>query len=152
MPNIGQFLSLLYSCLHCLKVLELQLSVYDFFITYRVNTSVYVDNVAVVKTPEHMYDSVTLTYVAQKLVAQTLSLAGSLDETGYVNDVTYCWHDTSRMNEFSELREPLIRHTHLSELSVDGAEREIGCLSLCARQTIEQCRFAHIRQTNNTCF
>ena len=96
------------------------------------------NDVAVVETAQHVDNGVTLTDVGQKLVAQSLSLAGSLHQSGNIYYVANGRDDASRVDEFSQAGESLIGHADLSQLGVDGTEGEIGCLCLGTGQAVEK--------------
>ena len=85
--GFGGFLAFLDAALHGLQVFELQLGVNDLFVTHRVHASVHMHHVLVVEAAQHMDDRVRLADVSQELVSQSFALAGSLDQTGYIDDL-----------------------------------------------------------------
>ena len=68
------FLYTAYAALYGLQIAQLKLCVNHALVTHWVNRTVNVCHIAVVKAPQHVYYSVGLTNVCQKLVAKTLSL------------------------------------------------------------------------------
>ena len=92
----------------------------------------------VVEAAKHVDDGVALADVGQELVAQAFALAGALHEAGNIDDVAYGGHDAARVHEFGEPSQSLVGHGDLSKLSIDGAEGEVSCLRLRARQTVEE--------------
>ena len=109
-------------------------------------------DVAIVKAAQHMDDSVTLADVAQELVAQPFALTGTFHQSCNINNVAHSGHNPARMHQLSQFGESFIGHTHLSELRVNCTKRKVCRLCLSTRQTVEKRRFAHVRQTHNTCF
>ena len=61
------------------QVRQAQLQVDHFGIAGRVNAAGHVDDVVILEAAHHMDDRVHLADVGQKLVAQALPLAGTLD-------------------------------------------------------------------------
>ena len=99
-----------------------------------------------------MNDGVGLADVAQELVAEALTLGSTLHQSGDVYNLAGGGHDASGVYYLGELCESFVRHGDHAHVRLDGAEGEIGCLSLCARQTVEQRRLAHVGKSYNTTF
>jgi hypothetical protein len=93
-------------------------------------------------------DGVGLTDIAEELVAQTFSFAGSLHQSGYIHDVACGRNDTPGVDQFRQF----VRHGDLSHLCINGTERKVCSLCLGTRQTVEKGRLAHVGQTYYTCF
>ena len=97
------------------------------------------DYIAVIETTQDMKDGVRLPYVRQELVAQTLALAGALDQTGYIDYVHGGRHHALRLAHFGQNLKPLVRNIGGTEVRLDGTEREIGALGLPGTHAVEQC-------------
>ena len=109
-------------------------------------------DVVVVEAAQYVDDGVGLTYIAEELVAQTFSFAGSFHQSGNVHDVACGRNDAPGMNQFRQFVQTFVRHGDLSHLCVDGTERKVCSLCLGTRQTVEKGRLAHVGQTYYTCF
>ena len=99
-----------------------------------------------------MDDGVALADVAQELVAQALALAGAFHEACYVYYLTRGGNNSSRMHNLGQLGQPLVGNGDDSQVGLYRTEGEVGCLSLGARQTIEQCGLTHVGQSHDTTF
>ena len=105
------------------------------------------DYVLIVEAAQHMDDGIRLADVRKELVPQSFSLAGTLDETGYINYLYGGGNDTSlRFTEFAEFDKTLVGHGDDAYIGFNRAEREIGALRLRITKTIEKGGFADIRQ------
>ena len=79
-----------------------------------------------------MDDSVAFTNITQELVAETFALRSALHKTCNIHDLTSGGHNATRVNQFSQFIQSLIRNRDLSHLGVNGAKGEICCLRLGA--------------------
>ena len=136
--HAGLLLHFLDAVLDGLEVLYLQFRVDDFLVANGIDTAVNMHDAVVVEAAEHMDDGVALAYVGQELVAQALTLAGTFHEARNIDDVADSRHDATRVHKFGKLGQSFVRHGDLSELSINGAEGEIGSLSFRAREAIEE--------------
>ena len=99
-----------------------------------------------------MYDGIALADVAKELVAQSLAFRSTFYKACYVDNLTGCGNYSARMDNLGELGKSLVGNCYHTKVWLYCAEREIGCLSLCARQTVEKCGLAHVGQSHNTTF
>ena len=95
-----------------------------------------------------MYDSIHLTNVRQKLVAQSLAFAGTAHQSGNIHK----FHDRRRclcrIVHFGQRIQPRIRHRRHAHVGINRTERIVrsrGCAGL--GQAIEQRAFSYIGQT-----
>ena len=100
-----------------------------------------------------MHDGIALADVAQELVAQACTLAGTLDQTGDV----YKLHDGRclfvGLPDFSQLIQPLVRHGHDAAVGLDGAEGVVCSLRvLGGGDGVEQSGLADVGQADDTEF
>jgi hypothetical protein len=58
--------------------------------------------VIVVKAAQYMDNGIALTYVAQEFVAQTLALAGTLDQSGYIDNLNGSGDYPARIDKFGQ--------------------------------------------------
>ena len=145
-------LHLLHAALHSLQVLQLQFGIYYLLVPHGVYTSIHMHDVAIVETPEHMDDGITLTYVGQELVAQSFTLTGTFHQSCDVHDITHGWHYTPWMHQFGQLGKTLVGHRYLSQLGIYGTKGEVGRLCLGTGQAVEKGGLSHIGQSHYTCF
>ena len=106
-------------------------------------------DVAVVEAAQHVDDGVRVPDVAQELVAQTLALGGTLDQTGDVDNLDGGGDDPLRMVDFGQTDQPLVGHGDDAHVGLDGAEGEVGRLGLCVGEAVEKRRFADIGQSDD---
>ena len=97
-----------------------------------------------------MDDSVHLADVGEKLVAQSLALAGSLDQARDIHKFDDCRRHLGRMVHFGEHIQPTVRHRHHADVGIDGAEGIVGALGTGVGDGVEEGRLAHVGQTHDT--
>ena len=147
--HLGDFLHTLDAILHRLEVFELQLGVDDFFVANRIHTSVDMHHIAVVETAQHVDNGVGLADIAEKLVAEPLTLRGALHQTGDVYDFYRGGNDFIGFHQRGQRRKALIGYSYDAHIGFDGAKGEVGTLCLGVAQTVEERRFAHIGQADD---
>ena len=145
----GRLLRLRQAVLDGFEVLELELRVDDFLVAHGVDGAVHVGDVAVVEAAQHVDDGIRVPDVAQELVAQTFALRGTLDQTGDVDDFDGGGDDPFGVVDFGQADEPLVGYGDDAHVGLDGAEGEVGCLSLRVGQAVEKRRFADIGQSDD---
>ena len=104
------------------------------------------DDVLIVKAPDHMDNRVCHADVGEELVAQPLSPAGPLHQTGDVYELDHRRGSLLGMVHLAELVQPGVRHGHHAHVGVDGAEGVIGALRAGVGNSVEEGRFAHVGQ------
>ena len=65
----------------------------------------------------------------------------------------YIWEKDEHMlheNEAAQILYEMCQNEH--QVWFDSTEREVSCLCLCTRQTVEQCRLTHVWEAYNTTF
>ena len=108
-----------------LNIGENQLQIDRLDIPERIDASVHMHHVGVFKAAHHMNDGVHLTDVAQKLIAESLSLGCALDQTGDIHELDHRGRHLFGVIHISEKLQPLVRNGHDSHIGIDGAERII---------------------------
>ncbi len=146
----GLLLALAYAALHRLQILQLQLGIDYALVAHRIDGAVHMGDIAVVETAQNMNYGVGITYVAEEFVTQTLAFRRALHQSRYVDYLDGGGNDFLRVVYFSQLHQPLVGHRNDAHVGFDGTEREIGCLRLSVRQTVEKGRFADVGQTDYT--
>ena len=143
--------------LHHLKVGEDQLVVDGLNIGNGVNglglghVLHHMDDVVIVKAAYNVHDGVALADVAQELVAQAGTLAGTLHQTGDVHEL----HDGGGLfvglPDLGQLVQPLVRHSHDAGVRLDGAEGIVCSLRILGGgDGVEQSGLAHVGQADDT--
>lgn len=112
---------------------HLQISHYQFqvdgvHVPDGISGSLHMDDVVVIKAPDYMDNGVGHADVAQEFVAQALSLAGSLHQTGDVHKFDDRWCGLLGVVHLGQLIQPVVRDSHHAHVGVDGAERIVGAL------------------------
>ena len=88
--------------------------------------------------------------VAQKLVSETLTLAGSFDDAGDVDELHRGRHDRVRLHHGDDAVHTRIRHGYHAHVGIDGAERIVGGLRLGGGQRVEDGGLADVRQPDDS--
>ena len=141
-------LALADAALDRFEIFELQLGIDDALVAHGVDRAVDVGYVVVLEAAQHVDYRIGVADVGQELVAQTLALGGSLDKTGYVDDLDSGGYDAFRIIYFGQLDQTLVRHGYHAYVGFDSTEREVGRLRLGIRQTVEKRRLAYIGQSD----
>ena len=68
--------------------------------------------------------------IGQKLVTESLTLAGSFDEAGYIDNLHSGGYHAAGLAHLHELVEAFVRNGYHAYVRLYGAEREVGRLSL----------------------
>ena len=111
------------------------------------------DDVVILKATNDVDDRIHLTDIGQELVTQSLPLTRPLDQAGDVHELHPSGNRVLTVAELSEPVEPFIRYRHRSNVGLDGAEGEVGCLGLgVGDQGIEQGGLANVGQSDDSGF
>ncbi len=147
---MGNFLHALDTVFNGLEVFELEFSVNDFLVAYRIYGTIHMHYVAIVEAAQYVDDGIRFADISQKLVTETFALGSPFDKTGDVNDFDRSGDDTTGMYQFGQLTEALVGYGDDTDIRFDGAEGEIGGLCLCIAQAVEKSGLAHVRQSDDT--
>ena len=126
-----------------------QLEVNGLDITRRINRTVYVHNVVVVKAAYDMDNRVYLTDVRQELIAQTLALGRAAHQTGNVHELNDRRGGLLGVVQIGQRLETVVGYGNHAHVGVDGAERIVRALRACVGDGVEQGRFADVRQAHD---
>ena len=148
----SHFLYLLDAVFHRLKVFDLQLCIHHLFVPHRVHGTVYMDDIPVIETAQHMQDGVGLADIGQKLVAQALPAGSPLHQAGNIHNFHGSGNGTLGLANVREHLQALVRHIGGTHIGVDGAERKIGALGLPGAYTVKQGGFANVGQSDDSTF
>ena len=145
------FFDLLYAALDGFQILELKFGIDHLLVAYRVDRTINMDHIAVVKATKHMDDGVRLADVSQELVAKPLAVAGPLDQSGYIDYLHRSGYDAALgVAELAQTVQTLVGNGDHTEVRFDSTEGKIGGLRLGVAQTVKQSGFAHVRQSYYT--
>ena len=108
------------------------------------------DHVLILETPDHMDNGVHLTNIGQELVAQALSLGGTLDQTRDIDEFNNSRGHLFGVIHLSEKPDPLVRDSDHTYIGIDRAERVISRLSASFCQCVKQGALAYVRKANDS--
>ena len=126
-----------------------QLQIDGLNIAKRVNTSVDMDDILILKAAHYMDDGVNLTDICQELVAQALTLGCALDKSCDIHELDHGGCHLFRVIHLTQKTDPLIRYRYHADIGVDGAEWIVCCLCAGLGQRIKKCALAYIRKSDN---
>ena len=149
---LHQLGSLVYTALQHLHIGEDQLHIDRFQITQRIDGTVYVDDIAVIKAAKYVYDGIYVANVGKELVAKALALGGAAYQTGNIYEFNGCRRVELRIVHFSQNVQTAVRNGNNTNVGVNGAEGIVGTNGACARDCIKQCALAYVGQADNTKF
>ena len=109
-------------------------------------------NIPILKAADNLCHRIHLTDMLQELVAQALTLGGTLHQAGNIHKAESCRSGLLGVIHLMQHLQPLVRHINDAHIRLNGAERIICRLGTCLGNGVKQCAFAHIRQSYNTYF
>ena len=119
----------------------------------RVDAALDMGDVAVLETAHDVGDCVAFANIGEKLIAEPFAFRGAAHEAGNVDKREPGRNDLLRAGDFRERREARVRHRHVADVGIDGAERIIGRLrGRRLRQRVEERRLADVRQADDAAF
>ena len=83
------------------------------------------NDIAVLKTPCHMDNSVYLADIGQELISKPFSFGRPFNQTRNIYKFNCRWNYLLCMIHFSENIQPLVRHRNHSHIRVNGTKRII---------------------------
>ena len=148
--HTGSLGNLCNSSLQDLKIRENELQVDSLNITDRVDASIYVNYIGILKTAYYMNDCINFTDVCKELVSKTFSLRSALYKSCNVNKFYNGRCHFLGMIKITKQCKSFIRHSNNSHIRVNGTEGIVRrfCTSLC--QGIKKCTFSYIWKSNDT--
>ena len=94
-------------------------------------------DVRIIETAYDMTDGIGQSDIGQELIAQTFSLAGSLDQSGNIGKFESCINGLFRMKQLHQTIHAGIRHFHDADIRLDRRKRIVGCFYLTFCDCIE---------------
>ena len=108
------------------------------------------DDVRVVEAAHHVSNGIGLTDMRQKLVTQSLAFGSARHQPGNVHELDVGGQDALRTHDLRQRHQPGVGDRHDADIGIDGTERIVLGRNGGARQGIEQRRFAHVGQADDT--
>ncbi len=126
-----------------------QLGIDHLDVAQGIDVARHMDNVVVLEAAHHMGDGVDLADVAEKLVAESLALAGPGHQAGDIDEFHLGIDLVFGLDQGGQGIEPPVGHRHHADIGFDGAERVVGRLDAGGGKGVEYGRFADIGQADN---
>ena len=108
-------------------------------------------DVRIVKCPHDMDDRIGLANVFQKLVTQTFTLRGTLDDPGNVGELKRGWHDLFGGNQFLNPFQALVWHFHHPHVGFNRGKWVVGHFGTSLGNSVKQRGLADVWQSHDTC-
>jgi len=87
---------------------------------------------------------------ARNFVAESFAFAGSLHQTGDVDELERRRHDALGLHDPGQLLQPLVRHLDHADVGINGAKRVVGRLGPRPRNGVEQRGFPDVGQSHDS--
>ena len=111
------------SSLKDLDIREDQLKVDGLDISERIDASIYVDDVRILKAAYYVNDRIYFTDVCKELVSKSLTFGCALYKTCDINEFNDCRSYFLGVIKISQKFQSLIRYSNNAHIRVDGTER-----------------------------
>ena len=115
-----------------LDIREDQLQVNRLNISCRINGTIHMDDVRILKTTHYMNNGIYFTDICKELVTKSFSFAGSFYKACNVHEFDSCRCHFLCMIQFSQLHDPLIRYGYNSYVRINCCKgivcRQRSCL------------------------
>jgi hypothetical protein len=90
-----------------------------------------VGDVVILEAAQHMRDGIDFADVGQELVAQPFALRCTAHQARDIDERNAGGDDLARFSDRRQFVEPQVRHRHVADIGLDGAERIVR--RLCRR-------------------
>ena len=148
---LGIFADLIEALVDRLHVGQNQLGGDGLDVPDRVDAAGHMVDVSILEAADHLHDGIDLADVAQELVAQAFTGAGSLYQSSDVHEFDGRGDHDAGLGDFLQHPQTFIRHGDDAHVGIDGAERVVRRLRLSgAGDCVEEGGLAHIGQTDDT--
>ena len=118
-------------------------------VVLRVQAVRVANDIRILKAANNVHNRLALADVGEELVAQALTVARALDQTGDIDKLDDGRGRLLRVIHGGKLIQPLIRHGDNAGVRLDGAERVIRRFRARLGDRVKQSGFADVRQTDN---
>jgi hypothetical protein len=109
-------------------------------------------HIFIIKAAHNICYGIDLTDMAEELVTQPLSSAGSLNQAGNIDKFHGSRENLPGLYNRSQGVKPGIRHGHNSHIRFNGAERIIGRFRSCRGNGIKDSGLTHVWKADDTAF
>ena len=120
-----------------LKVWEDQFQIDGFNITKRINASIYMDHIGILKAAHYMNDRIYLTNVCKELISKSLSLGCSLYKSCNIHELDHSRCHFLWMIKIPEKLQSLIRDCNNAHIRINGTEWIVCWFRSCFCQWIK---------------
>ena len=94
-------------------------------------------NIVVLKAAQHVQKSIALPDVAQKLIAQTFSLAGPFDQACNVYNLHRSGNHALGIHDLGKGSRARVGHVHRAYVGLNGAKGKVCSMRLGVAQAVE---------------
>src|ERR1700730_17003919 len=101
--SLGQLLIPVDLLFYGFKILQLKFDIDDLLIAHRINTSIHMHDIIIIKATQYVNDRISAPDVSEKLVTQTFALAGAFHQSGYIYDLDRSWYYFLGLYNFFQL-------------------------------------------------
>ena len=136
--DLGFLLQPRQHLLHCLQVCQDQLGLDGLDVAGRIDRTIDVSHIRVVEHSRNLADRIRLADVGQKGVSHSLALAGTPNDSGYVDEAHRCRHGTGGMEELGQDCQPRVRYAYNSDVGIDRGKWVAGSQYVIAGEGVEQ--------------
>ena len=124
-----------------------------FGVADRIDAAFDMGDVVVLEAAQHMRDGVDFADIGEELVAEAFAFGGAAHQARDVDEGDARGNDLGGFGDRRQLVEPRIRHGHVADIGLDGAEGIVRRLRRRGlRQRVEQRRLADIGQSDDAAF
>ena len=110
------------------------------------------DDVVIDEATHDVRNRVGLTDVREERVAFALAFAGAFNKAGDIDELDACRQHALWLHDGGQRIKTRVRYTNNADVRVDGAEGIVFRSDLRLGQRIEQCRFANVREADDSAF
>ncbi len=118
----------------------------------RIDLSVHMDDVLVIKAAHHVGDGVHFSDMREKLVAKPLSLACALDQSCDIHKLDDGRNHFLALIHLFKHAESFVRNRHHADVWINGAERVISRLRSGFCQCVKDGALPHVWKSHNSYF
>ena len=150
LAGLGLLVDLVQATLDGVEVRQSQLGLDDIPIARRIDVAKHVRDVLVIEAAQHVGDRIDLANIAQKLVAQSLTLGRALDKTRDVNELDHRRNSSLRLGQLVDPIEADVGDFDRADVRLDGAERIILRRGPRSGQGVEERRLPDVRKADDS--
>ncbi|CDC61050.1 uDP-N-acetylglucosamine enolpyruvyl transferase [Clostridium sp. CAG:448] len=142
----------LHAAFQCFHVCENQFQVDGFQVAYRVDGSLYMDDVRILKAAYNVQNGVYLADMRKKFIPEPFTLGGAADQSRNVDKFDNGRGEFFRIVHLCQDIQTVVRYRNNTHVRFNGAEGVIGGFRTGAGQCVEQGAFSHVGKPDDTKF